>query len=103
MDNKKAHNKCVSVHDRVSGKIFKVETKSKESVIPATMMDQKRHQTTPLVGPSGRTIKTFGIEKKVLHFGNNRIYTLWFWLSNVDFPCTVLQQGDKSSISKMSF
>ena len=31
----------------------------------------------------------FGMEKKVLHLGNNRTYTHWFWLADVKIPWLV--------------
>ena len=84
MINQQKQSGFVLVYNRVLGVRFRVEEGVGNSVFPVTMMDKRRHQSTPILGPSGRLVKTFGMEKEAIHMGNNRAYTLWFWLADVE-------------------
>ena len=43
-------------------------------------------------------VKTFGMEKEAIHMGNNRAYTLWFWLADVELPWLGVDFLDKFNL-----
>lgn len=76
-----------SVHDRLSGRSFLIDTGADVSVYPASTQDRNTSvPSTPLSAANGTTIKTWGKRTITLEFKHNQVFHHEFYLADVTRP-----------------